>query len=73
MTPMQFQQYIDRAWRLVYTRYKSEKQVRAILEENGISCYLPLIKHVHSKYRTTYRPIFDGYLFVPGDRKSELF
>lgn len=68
-----FKTYPDRGWGLVQTKGNFEKQTRRYVESIGLPCYLPLVRKVCSKYRTSYLPIFRNYLFVAwgvNDRRS---
>lgn len=72
-------------WHPVYTLPRNEKKLLALLEERGVTAYLPLRRHVnvqqlHKNGRTyCYKriltvPMFPGYLFacIPFDFQSDL-
>lgn len=70
---MHFTQYHDRAWGLIQTKPNFEKPTRKYVENIGLPCYLPLLREVKSKYRTSYLPMFRNYLFAAwniNDRRS---
>ena len=57
----------DKRWFAVYTRYKSEKVVKQLLDSKQIDNYLPLQKVVRRytrKIKTHYIPLISCYIFV---------
>lgn len=61
-------------WRVLHVRSRHEKLVARASVEAGIPVYLPLgEKRIRKGGRTfvSYLPLFPGYLFSRGDRRSE--
>jgi transcription antitermination factor NusG len=57
-------------WWVVHTRPRVEKALARKLYETGRAFFLPLHKnrwYANGRWRTSYLPLFPGYLFVRGD------
>lgn len=66
-----FRQYESRAWGLLHTRCHQEKKARTYFEHNGLPCFVPTLTKVRSKYRTSYLPMFPGYVFAAWGPEDE--
>jgi transcription antitermination factor NusG len=57
-------------WWVLHTRPRAEKSLARKLYERGHDFFLPLHKNrwfANGRWRTSYLPLFPGYLFVQGD------
>jgi transcription antitermination factor NusG len=57
-------------WWVLHTRPRAEKALARKLYESGHDFFLPLHKnrwYANGRWRTSYLPLFPGYLFVQGD------
>ena len=66
---------MDKKWYAIYTRPRWEKKVAALLDEKGISNYLPLVKTLKRwSDRKTWvqEPLFKSYIFVHVDQREYL-
>ena len=55
------------SWYAIYTKVNQEKKIYNTLMENGIECYLPLIKTLRQwsdRKKWIETPLFKNYLFV---------
>ena len=65
--------WIQRAtgrWWVLHTRARNEKRVAAMLAEQQVRHYLPLVtvRHTYSKAKVAFDvPLFPGYVFLCGD------
>lgn len=60
----------DARWWVLYTRARMEKSVARRLRAREVPFYLPLYRHTWvtgGRARTSYLPLFPGYVFLFGD------
>ncbi len=59
------------AWWVLYTMSRREKELMRRLHAAEVGFYAPLVKQRHrspgGRLRTTYLPLFPGYVFLHGD------
>jgi transcription antitermination factor NusG len=61
-------------WYALYTRSRHEKAVVALLQQKGMTAFLPLCPRVHrwsDRKKTVQVPLFPGYTFVRVDAAPE--
>lgn len=54
-------------WYAIYTRSRNEKKVAALLQERGLTAYLPLMKTLRQwsdRKRLVEVPLFNSYIFI---------
>lgn len=59
--------HIGERWYAIYTRSRNEKKVAGLLEERGITAYLPLMKTLRQwsdRKRMVEVPLFNSYIFI---------
>ncbi len=57
----------EKGWFAVYTRSRYEKKVRQLLEEQGITCYLPEVavwRQWSDRRKKVMMPLIPSYIFV---------
>jgi transcription antitermination factor NusG len=57
----------DEHWYALYTRARHEKVVAALLQQRGMTTFLPLLSQMHrwsDRSKTVQVPLFPGYTFV---------
>ena len=62
---------MEKKWYAVYTRPRFEKQVLKGLQDQGIDCYLPIIRTMRQwsdRKKMVEVPLFSSYVFVHIDR-----
>ena len=58
---------MEKTWRAVYVKSRTEKKVAFLLNEKGIEAYLPLIKTLRQwsdRKKMVESPLLNGYVFV---------
>jgi transcriptional antiterminator RfaH len=64
----------DESWYAMYTLARHEKELMRLLRPLNISHYAPMVQHRNrspkGRIRTSYVPLFSGYVFVRGDEVS---
>ena len=63
-------------WVVVHCRPRCEKKAERIFVREGLICYLPLRKKVHTyggRHREFFSPLFNGYMFCYVDAASHVF
>jgi transcription antitermination factor NusG len=65
----------DGCWWVLYTRARMEKTLARQLRAQQVPFYLPLYEHswkTGGRKRTSYLPLFPGYVFLHGDEYARL-
>ncbi len=65
----------DRYWLVLHTKARQEKSLARELVKFGIPFYLPLVKKtsiVRGRKRTSFVPLFGGYIFLFGSAEERL-
>lgn len=63
------------SWWVLYTRARMEKTLARQLRAQGVPFYLPLYEHTwkaNGRKRTSFLPLFPGYVFLHGDESARL-
>jgi len=64
---------MNKTWYAIYVKSRTEKKVASLLEENGISFFLPLIrvlKQWSDRKKWIDEPLFKSYVFVNIEEKQ---
>ena len=64
----------EERWYALYTRSRHEKAVAALLQQKGVTTFLPLFSRVHrwsDRRKTVQVPLFPAYTFVKVDATPE--
>ncbi|GAB6164107.1 transcription termination/antitermination NusG family protein [Thermostilla marina] len=65
---------VDGDWWAVYTKSRQEKVLMRFLRQREIGHYCPLVPKKNrlrnGRIRTSYNPLFSGYVFLFGDRQA---
>lgn len=65
----------DGCWWVLYTRARMEKTLARQLRGQQVPFYLPVYQHTWKtggRKRTSYLPLFPGYVFLHGDEEARL-
>jgi len=65
----------DGSWWVLYTRARMEKSLARQLRAHAIPFYLPLYQHTWKtggRKRTSFLPLFPGYVFLHGDESARI-
>jgi transcriptional antiterminator RfaH len=71
-----FQGEAEGQWWVLHTRPRAEKSLARRLRKRRVAHFLPLYHRewrAESRLRSSYLPLFPGYLFVYGDYQARLF